>query len=1039
MAPIFATTAIASSLPDEVNYEPYKRSYEQASDQLEIISRDLNEAKLDLQNAYDSENSYYSEIQNLEQENIQINSTISGLQNERYDLDTNIDQLDQKIRQLRKRIKNLERNKTQIQRDIKVEHRRLEPFRIKIQANKKVLKVAKVQLEKSSKAAKVSKKNRDAIIKRIDTEKKTLKRLQASLKAQKARLISIDAQITTATTKVTTITKKKAAAVKAQTAATQKLAALRAEAAALQVKIREIISTTPGGPRAAMRNPEYQAVIKQLRAKNVEIKAQAVVEKNTKTVTVNTQKQLRQATVTKNNLVNQKAKLPAAIVASKAAVKNSKLKVSNAEASFAAAEVAYQSAAAAVKADQISVKTSSAKVTKLQNKLEVEAKEIKMLRQELNDTEEKIDRVSLKLRNRTTNYNNSIDRISQIDRAIPNMRSDYRRNTIEVRRMNTSLVVIQDTIIQLNSDVTSLNSEESRAETSKDLKYQEYISRYEYHSDKLAEAKMIGASQSDSAISIANTDSNAYMEQRSSVLGAQIGEELANAQSNLWAAVRAEIKGYNDGYDSGYSSEEDEQRGNAEGTRAGINAAQDFANTVLKPQFFNADYSEALKGSTKELVSAISKAFIKNNVEFSNENINRFAEAVLGINPISNSEMNESSDTNTDLDSSIISFKKNLSKIVAQKSSYAQPGNVYQKPQDIPYEGVDCVGVYKGVSEYITACEKEYSVQFESKYLNEFRDNFNAQYTSNYQAKLENKRSQTISSIYQEDFERFYPIAQASGISDGKAQIFKEAYAVAKDNAYSNELPKATSVAKATAANEVRTWISNNAAVTVTGSQIEGKNLQGGSSSTVSLELKNISPKELSKPIKVIITRTRNASVENKTIYVKQAQGSSVTKFAGINFKVSSTARSNETISIEGRVILPGGKYEAERVESFKVSSVAILNPKIDSDVTFDSTPKIKGWRSYYIHKIDAEVSAVVEDIPAGYTINLVPSEESKEFIQITNTSEVTGSLMQGEKKEVTFKYRLKKKADGKKLNLELRYSYKGKVLRVNSLELRPH
>jgi hypothetical protein len=377
-----------------------------------------------------------------------------------------------------------------------------------------------------------------------------------------------------------------------------------------------------------------------------------------------------------------------------------------------------------------------------------------------------------------------------------------------------------------------------------------------------------------------------------------------------------------------------------------------------------------------------------------------------------------------------------------EQASLASPQNVYQVASSVPYGQVNCASVYKAIAEFKTACSKSYTKVFEDRYKAERYAEFESVYTGLYQSKTEAQRSSLIEDAYKMNFKIKYPVAKDSGIQVGQADIYQEAYAEAQDLSYDNELPGATSRAKQVAGQEVNTWIGSNATLTLKGSAITGSHIRGNSTISLKLNLKNISPKALNKPVKIELTSSKNLVVNQKVYYVKVAAGSSTTEYTNINLKVNGNVISNQTVMIAGKITLAGGKYNATRIESFKASAITEVNPAVTSVNRFDSSPRIvSGFRRRtLIHNFDMKVSPVVENIRAGYTVSIsAVNDGSIGLIKFKNSRITTGSISQGANKAAQFKYTFLKAAKGKIVKVKLSYVYKGELVKSEIVELRPH
>ena len=252
-------------------------------------------------------------------------------------------------------------------------------------------------------------------------------------------------------------------------------------------------------------------------------------------------------------LEKQKSTLPATIAASQADVKATREKAKG-------LKVKLKQAISNLDAQQTLSQTSVANVEQTKNRFARAKQELANQRTTMDDIAVKLERVNTRiarlsenLRGLNRDFKVTVDQIRSIDNALPDYRRQVRDMSRNLQIANTDLTNIQDKIITLNSDVTRLSSQLASATTDRDMKYQEYITRYRYYSEQLSAAKSLGASQTDVAVNIATNDSNKAVQARSASLGTQIGSDLANAQGTYWSSIRAEIKGYNDGYALGLS------------------------------------------------------------------------------------------------------------------------------------------------------------------------------------------------------------------------------------------------------------------------------------------------------------------------------------------------------------------------------------------------------------------------------------------------------------------------------------------------------
>jgi len=1037
MAPIFMAQAQAE-LPDEINYTPYEIEYNRLADEVSVVENSLKNASESLQNAYNSETQIYNSIDSIQSESQNINNQINSYEDRRIVLNSNLDILQEKIDDLNTRLNRLEREKRSTDNDIRSEDRRLQPIRDRIAELDRELKKASnaVRSERENLNRADAKVNQ--LANNVQSLRQTRKQEEASLKNLESSLVTIDkdisdteSQIPKAEQKVKRLEKKLATDKSEANALNDTIKAKQDEMKALMAEI--------GNPRTSMRDPRVIAIRQELvklsqdkKVKDAEVSASERDVKRAVTEVSSLKTSLQR-------LVRSKATLPNQIQAAKNKINSTIAQIDVKKSELDNATTHRDSVKLSLADKLISENETSRQLERANERYSNQSTDYNRLVNEYNAIERRISNVSENLRVATYEFRTDSTELSSIEDRLPNLRRTVRDNTLSLQRLDNDLVVVQEQIVQLNSDVTKLSSELTMITTKRDRKYTEYISRFEYYGEKLSEAKTIGASQSDIAINVARTDSDLYTAQRSNELGSQIGQDLGFAQSSLWAAVRSEIKGYHDGYNEGYASEADLVRGREEGTIAGMNAAIDFAQSTLKPQFFNEIFNSTLNGVAPLMPKAAmtSAEMSKVIIETQQKMIKSFSSS---ISPITSSEINQSNSIETDLDVSIESYKKSLMKVSNEVTRLSDAVSVYVAPTSITLGSVNCHTVYKSITEFISACKNSYADTYRSKYSNEHFENFKAQYKNLYQEVVAETQSKTLDSNYEADYDNFYPTAKASGLKDGKNKIYKEAYSEAHRNSYNAELPKATTVARVDAQTEVTQWISTNATLTNTTAIIEGPEFIGGANVTLNLGIKNISAIALNKPVKVKITNVKNARISNDTFYIKSAGGNSVTMFKDINFDIIRDTRSNQEVIVSGLIYLPGGKYESERVEKFEAKVLTALNPAAKLGFEYDGSPKIRStFGRTYIHNFDVNVSPEVESVQAGYTVELSANAGSEQHIVFKNTSVNTGSVNYGQTNKAKFQYTLNRSADNKTVEIKVLTKYKGKIIDSKIVELRPH
>ncbi|MBD64611.1 MAG: hypothetical protein CME62_05365 [Halobacteriovoraceae bacterium] len=1030
LAPALFISSAQANLPDEINYSPYERSYNLSGQKVETLTASLNRAQSELQTAYNNESNLTAQIEQLEINIARTNSQIENHILERDQLIVDSQNLDNDIRRIENRLSRAEGRRAELERTIDREQRKLRPFKQKLEQLQQQLGEANRKVTRANDKLKNLKSAQASAQRNLQTARQAKTNLENQLKTQEATLANLDKLLSNAQKRVQNLETQLSETQTQKITETQKLTAITQE-------ITELMQQMRGLPP---RGPQAREIRQKIAQKSVEKRAQEKVVSRINQQAASLTRQVTQAKGTVASLKNQQTTLPQSINQTKTQITNAQKVIRTRRSELEAAKTNVENQQARVNSLVTEANIASAEVNAQKEEVIRRSGPLNQAMSNLGNVNDRIRTIGENLRVASNDYNTVLDKIKFLDREIPNLRRSSADMNRELRSANTDLIVAQDQIITLNSDVTILSSDLRAATNDRDIKYQEYIVRYNLYTDKLNEAKTLGISQTDVALSIAREDSHQYVVVQANKLGTVAGTDMAQAQAQYWGAIRAEIKGYNDGYNQGYASDSDQMRGQEEGTRAGIKAAQDYAQTVLKPKYFTEIFAEALKTGKMQKMDQVTFSQAGTQKSLNQSLVKNVMEFFGSVSPISANEINQSLDITTDLDTKINTFQSNLSAAQTQQDNYSLARNTYTAPTIIPFQNYDCSQVYKDLAVFEKACANEYEKVFSSKYLREHQENYYDQYPTEFTTITEDTRDSKIEALYNQTMDDLYPIANAKGLSDGKDQIYKETFALAKNNAYNNELPNADAVAKAQAGNEVQTWVSNNASLTIDKAAIIGTELRGGSPAKIRLALKNISPVALDKPLEVVITNAQNAEFASRTFFIKSADANTTTNFEDISFNVSAFATSGSQIKIQGKVKLPGGKYEASREESFEVEALTVVNPKLNyNGLDYDSTPKIKGIFNYYTHAFNANIAAAVEDIKDGYTVTLKPVSGYESLIKMQNTSVFTGKMTRGTNNQMRFVYSFPKAADNKVVKLELKYLFKGRVMKSEIIELRPH
>ncbi len=1037
LAPIVA--AKASTLPDDINYAPYKAAYEQLSAAANQAEQNLSYAQITLQEATENAESYRVSIASLEATIEHAVQEINGLSIDRSNTLASIAINNENFEENKTKIRRTRRRLESAQADLDREYKKVKPYFDKIEvANKEIKKLEKEAAKAKKNLEKFKRENRAPLKALTELESKSIS-TENSLKSERQDLKKTNASIKVFSEKLESNEKTKALAMATKAEEEAKLTPIKEQLATVQAQLEA------HGPNNRSRDREWRTQLRALKNK------QNILNNQKKTVEKTIAEAINEISDAEKSISSTNKTLKTL----RASKKSKQGKIAELETSLAETNGLIVAKKEEVKPILASIEQKEKAIDQVNKTIEDEEKKIKDINKDLrkegrdyyaaqdrvNNSSANLERLQQFKRDLNQENRALTAQLSDIDHEIAVQNSNMVSSNLQRERLLDSLEFAETTVANETSNVQFYKAELEVAESNRDIKYEEYTSRYNLYNQKLADAKEMGANQADVAISMATTDANIYVTQQADSIGSIQGNKLAKAQAEYWASIRSEIQGYQDGYTQGYASETDEAQGKIDGEKAGQRAAKVHAETILKPSYFNQFFAEKLGAETPEMASATTvKSIVESTVEAQAEFYNQI---VNGISPVSYAEIEKSNEIKTNLDSLIRNFARNLSAAESEAQSLSNANSAYSLDK-VPYGTANCSYVYAQVSEFMSACKAAYTSAFKKNYETEHYETFAAQFTNLYNQKVEEVRTNVIANLYDTNSDEFYPIAEDSGIAQGKADIYEKAFGHSKTDAYNAALPAERSQALSDASIEVDSYIQNNASLTVLGSDLIETDLMGGSDAKIALKLKNISPKDLVNPVRVKITRAQNADFQSREFYINQAKGDSITEFKGIDLSISQRARSGSDIIIEGEVILNGGKYQAQRVETFKVVAKAATNPSVAQNINFDSTPDIQRrifWSTtIYSHNITVKTTPEFDNIPEGYTIKLTPQGEHADLVKMkTSHQMMTGAMSMGRETETVFTYQLDKSAEDKEIPMLIEFIFKGKVLKSKTITIKPH
>lgn len=363
---------------------------------------------------------------------------------------------------------------------------------------------------------------------------------------------------------------------------------------------------------------------------------------------------------------------------------------------------------------------------------------------------------------------------------------------------------------------------------------------------------------------------------------------------------------------------------------------------------------------------------------------------------------------------------------------------VFENPSSIPYGNVQCTRVYKSVQAFKDACASAYRSHFSDLYLAHAEEAFGDDYPGLFLTESQKVQPDAQTAAFNPLFDSSFRTAERDGLTKGKEDIYNKTYQEQYRASYYNELPGATTKADADARAEMKSWVTQNAAITIHAHELNKQALRGGDEAKLLIDFKNVSPQNLKSSILLKLTTNNNVQLARQEFAVTKVEGFKISRFEEISFKVPASARSGEKISIRVDAVIPGHKYQQQRTENFRIEKTLAANPKIESKTTYIARPDVRTILGRtIIHKFVLNLKPVVEDIPDGYQVSLEVSS-GQNLINFKGETKATGPMKANIAQDVEFSYTFPKNAKNQKVELKLTIKYLGEIIGQQAIELTP-
>ena len=623
------------------------------------------------------------------------------------------------------------------------------------------------------------------------------------------------------------------------------------------------------------------------------------------------------------------------------------------------------------------------------------------------------------------------DEIRNMRQEIPSLERNIARNEGEIGSARAQVAQLGIEENETRSLIAQLEQRLAELERQTAQAYASYEKRKNLFEKYLVQAQELGRSQTGQASSLGQETGAKLAKTSANELGGAFGQDEGRIQAKLLGLVRGELDGYPSGYELGLSSQDSIEEGRRKGEEKGKEAVYEYVRVNLKPGYFEDHMQKLLQmpvGSglkSNALIGLSSQRF-------------PLAESFGSVPDLGENELLDSRKIKTPLDEQIELQLEEIEKLQRRRQVYSDPITAYVQPSKVPFAEVECSAVYKGVQAFQIACRESFKSDFSQKFFSSTLRTFSDAYPNLFNEKYELAQSAQRDDLFEQRFEEGRKVAFGQGEKDGKQDAFDQAYGAAYELSYSNNLGSAKQTANQEALREGHEWIASHPVLTAQSSRLAAKHLRGGERGELQIDLKNISSVDSGASGFLVVEQAGNIKLEKKRLRLADVKAKSL-KTVRIPFEILSDARSGEKASLKARLELPGDKYQSQRIETVEVSKTLEVNPAFDIELQYDSSPKVKGLFSYYIHTFSATIKPVVEDLDDNYEVKLSVPAAQTNLVNFKVDKLETGVLRKQDGQKLDFSYLFATGARGKTVELKLEVFFKGELLDSQILELYPH
>lgn len=691
--------------------------------------------------------------------------------------------------------------------------------------------------------------------------------------------------------------------------------------------------------------------------------------------------------------------------------------------------------------------------------------QIQELQRQLNDLGNQINGLDQQRANRSATLNQTVSDLQSQNQQLADLRSERVQNQSRIQE-------IRDEIPQVNQNISQFEQYLNQARPQEQRSYQEwqsalsitnasekeYRQRLDLYNSYLAQAQEIGADQAEFGHFEGRSAGEIQTQKVSTALASETSSAVAKLDVKFRAYVRGEIFGYPEGYFNGRSDVGTINESRDRADRDAFNNATQLAESKLRAEFRERYFKQLLASELKnKKISVLEVTPVAGWEEVLAHHADSF-EIKSRANSedsqdLSSSEFEESKRIQTSLDAQIAKLNTDLLIWEEDLVRYASPLTSYEAPKDVKISSsraTNCSKVYKGLSVFVKACKDSFVAQYITNYKSSHKEvyvaDFKRLFEEKYEESFQVKRAVGYAKLKQDA----YKIAFDKGASVGRSEIADETYQATYHNQYAQYLTAQSNRVEQEEINTLNQHKKTHAVINIREKGISSRSVEKypyapGTSFALDLLLKNLGEANSIKGsvLAVVESTSSNIEVDQKEVIVPvvEAKTNAILKDIFL-VKIKDTARPSDLMSIKVRLKINDANVYGQRDIIINFSQRIELNPEPVISISYEKTPKLRKmvipfiiW-AYPKNEINIEIAPKFAGLEQAYKVELVMDQSMTKMKTETNLS--TGVFGRGQRDQLSFVYKFRKKAKNQELNPRVVVRYRGNIVHEQTLTIKP-